>query len=67
MWLGVMNALGGHVAMNAPRKSDRPVVPAKSANKSATPAEAKSMAGSGLANRNVESPHPHRTQSRACG
>ena len=50
--------------MNAPRKSDRLVVPAKSANKSAVPAEAESMEGRGLTNRNAESSNPCRTQCR---
>ena len=51
--------------MNALRKSDRLVVPAKSANRSAAlTADAESMEERGLANRIVESSSPYRTQSR---
>ena len=53
--------------MHTLRKSDRLVVPAKSANRSAVPADAESMEGRGLANRNVESSSPYRTQSRVRG
>jgi hypothetical protein len=61
------NASGLKVDMNAPRKSDRFVVPAKLPNNTADPAGAESMEGSGLANRNVETSSPHRTQSRGRG
>ena len=61
------NASGDKVDMNASRKSDRSVVPAKSANNLADHAEAESMEGRGLANRNVEESNPHRTQSRGRG
>ena len=61
VWLGSKNTSGGHVDRNTPRDSDRLVVPAKSANKSASPAESESIEGSGLTNRNVELSHPYWT------
>ena len=47
-----------------PRKSDRPVVPAKSPNKAGSPA-AEAMEGRGLAEGNTDQQNAHRTQRRS--
>jgi len=58
------NVTDGSGAMNADRKSDRPIVPETPANKGAAVAPAESVEGRGLTKRNAKQNASSRTQGR---